>query len=223
MGDPVPALGHGRRHDHGAARLADRLDEPAEVAEARRDQGEDRIHVGEDGIRAPVGHPVHDDVEALARLVAPRREHRRHRAHDRAARAGDRAGDDLGDRERIGAERVDLEDRPAEPALEMPAHLVEHGVHAVTVDRHRHAVGRVGHADRFVGREPDAHGLPAAVEAAHVPGVHVDEKVGLGDAPVHDHRIAVLGRPSEIDEAVRVLRVVAREPCRGIRPRATRR
>ena len=166
--------------------------------------------MGADGIRASVGHPVHDDVETLARLVTPRREHRRHRAQDRAARPGDRAGDDPSDREGVGAEGVDLEDRPAEPALEMPAHLVEHGVHAVTVDRHRHAVGCVGHADRCVGREPDADGLPAAVEAAHVPGVHVDEKVGLGDAPVHDHRITVLRRPSEIDEAVRVLRVVAR-------------
>ncbi len=69
----------------------------------------------------------------------------------------------------------------------------------------------MSHPDRVVRREPDTHGLPATVEAAHVAGVDVDEQIGLGDEPVHDDRIAVLRRSPQIGQAVRVLRVVAAE------------
>ncbi len=84
-------------------------------------------------------------------------------------------------------------------------------MHPVAVHRHRHAVGRVGHADRVVGGEPHAHGFPAAVEAAHVAGVDIDRQIRLGDEPVCDHRVPVLGRLAEVHEDVGILRVVAHQ------------
>jgi hypothetical protein len=115
--------------------------------------------------------------------------------------------------ERIREHGVDLEDATAEPLLDVLAHLVEHGVHAVAVQGHRHPVRIVGHADRFPGRQPDAHGLPAAGEAADVVRVHVHGEVAAGHVTADLDGIAVLrGRP-EVGDLVAILGVVADETC----------
>ena len=66
-------------------------------------------------------------------------------------------------------------------------------MHPVAVDGHRHAVGRVGHADRLPRGEAHAHRLPAPREPADVVGVDVHGEVRLGDEAMHLDGVTVLG------------------------------
>ena len=145
--------------------------------------------------------------------AAARRGGKRWRLHveGRAPRLVDSAREHVRGVERIGQQRVDLEDAPPEAPLEVMAHLVEDGVHPVAVERHRHAVGVVRHADGLPRREPDAHGLPPAREAADVVRVHVHREIRVGDVAAHLDGIAVLRRHPEIDDLVAVLGVMADE------------
>ena len=215
--DAVPPVGHGRGQDHGAAGRTRRVHDAAQVAEARGHEREDRVHEREDRVGARVRHAPDEDVEALAREVAPRRVEPRHRLEHLAPRLPDAARHDLRDVPGVGQERVQLEHAAAQARLEVAAHLVEHRVHAVVADRHGHAVRRVGDADRLPGREPHADRLPAAVEAAVVAGVDVDGQVRVGDQAVDLHRIAVLRRAAEVHERVAVLGVVAGEASPELR------
>src|SRR2546428_459959 len=101
----------------------------------------------------------------------------------RALRRGDGAREDPGRVMGIGEEGVDLEDALTQSPLEVLTHLVEHGVHAVAVHGHRHAVRGVGDADGPPRRQPDADGLPAAREPADVVGVDVDGEVRIRHQP----------------------------------------
>src|SRR6059036_3006728 len=209
MGRAVPAVGDRRRHDHGAARRTRRFREPAEVAEPGRDEGEDRVHMGEDRVRARVRHAVDEHIEPLPRLPAARREHPGDVAEQLSARRVHAAGDDFRRAPRIREERVDLEHAAAHAALQMAAHLVEDLVHPVAVHRHGHPVRRVGDLDRVVGGEPDADRLPAPVETAVVAGIDVHGEVRLGDEAVDLDGVAVLGRTPEHGYPVEVHRPVA--------------
>ncbi len=184
---------------------------PAEVAEAGGDQREDRVDRREDGVRARVRDAVHEHVHALGRRLAPGRIQHGLLGQRGLSRLVDGAGEDPARMVGIGEERVDLEDALAEAGFQVVPHLVEHGVHAVSVHRHRHAIGRVGHADRPPGGEPDADRLPASGEAADVVGVDVDGEVRLGDEAVHLDGVAVLGRDAEVGDRVGILGVVADE------------
>src|SRR5438046_10182655 len=102
-----------------------------------------------------MGNAVDDDVDALLACLPPRWIERGLLLERPAPRLVDGAGEDPAWVMGISEERVDLEDALAQPRLEMVAHLVEHGVHAVAVHGHRHAVGGVGDADRPPRRETD--------------------------------------------------------------------
>src|SRR5207302_1109055 len=103
-----------------------------------------------------------------SRVTGRTRSHTSRYAGWRAVSQRSRAGEDAGGLERGCGDRVDLEHAPARPGLQVPAHLVEQRVHAVAVERHRHAVGGVVDLDRAVRGEPDADRLPAPREAAEV-------------------------------------------------------
>ena len=132
--DAVPRVPNGGGHHHRAAGLAGRVDHAAQVPEAHRDQREDRIDRRPDGVGARVGHAVDEDVARLRRCRAPRRKALRLHGQRSPARLVDAARQDLRRLARAGQQRVDLEDAPPQPRLEVVAHLVEDGVHAVAVE-----------------------------------------------------------------------------------------
>ena len=94
----------------------------------------------------------------------------------------------------------------------MPTVAPRRGVRPVSVDGHRHVVGRMRHADRPPRAEADAPRLPPTREPADVVGVDVHGEVGLGDEAIHLDGIPVIIRHQEVDNQRRVLGIVADEP-----------
>jgi hypothetical protein len=64
----------------------------------------------------------------------------------------DPAGEDMSGPIGIGQHGFDFENAFAQALFEMSAHAIEHGVHAVLVQRHRHAIGRMRPANALPGR-----------------------------------------------------------------------
>src|SRR5205809_1479814 len=204
MMDAVPRVGGGGGHDDRATRLAGGVDHAAEITESHRNQREDRVHRRPDRIGARVGHPIDEDVDRLGCRGPARWEALRLDVEGRASRLVHAPGEDARGVKGIGEQCVDLEDAASETRLEMATHLVQHGVHAIALQRHRHPVGIVGHADRAPRREADADRLPAARESADVIRVHVHGEVGVGDEPAHLDGIAALGRHTEVGDLLTI-------------------
>src|SRR5215470_19968053 len=129
MSYTIPRVAGGRRHDHRAAGLAHGLDHAAKISQPGRDESQDRVYGGEDGVGTRIGDAVDEDVDALLACLPPGRIEPSLLVERRATRLVDGAGEDPAWVMGIGEERIDLEDALAQLRLEMVAHLVEHGMH----------------------------------------------------------------------------------------------